>query len=341
MVPDPPGISVIIPTYRRRASLERVLEAVSSQVYPRPLIEVLVICDGDVDGSAAAVRGHRYPVSVQVFEQPNQGPAAARNLGLRHSRGPFVLFLDDDVVPAPCLVAEHARAHQMSADLVVIGPLLAPVGLRAPWVRWETLTLEEQYEAMEARRFEPTPRQFHTGNASVRLEHLRRAGGFNVNFRRGEDVELGFRLYQLGLRFVFHRAAAASHIAERPFQEWLGTAYEYGRTDVALGRMRGEGNLPSWVSKEFRSRHPHTQRLVRWGLRHRGGVKVLFPLAKSLAVLAQGVQRPRLAHNVCSGIFNLAYWCGVSDQLGAAGDVEVLLGSKALTDNQPAGTTLP
>jgi GT2 family glycosyltransferase len=325
IIPDPPGFSVIIPTYQRRASLERVLDGLTAQAYPRPLIDVLVICDGSTDGSAEMVRSRRYPFRVRVSEQPNRGPAAARNLGLELARGPLVLFLDDDVVPAPCLLAEHATAHAEASNLVVVGPLLAPVGRRSAWVSWESETLEQQYQAMYAGEWSPTARQFYTGNASVRLEHLRRAGGFDTRFRRGEDVELGFRLQKLGLRFVFQRAAAASHIAERPFRSWLHAAYEYGRSDVLLGRALTGGDIPYWVGREFQSRHPWTRRLVRWGVRRRRLAGFASQAAGLLVRLEQALRRQKAASRVCSALFTLNYWCGISDELGGHAAVRRLL----------------
>ncbi len=308
-VPDPPGFSVVIPTHQRCASLRRVLAGLAAQAYPPQLMDVLVISDGSTDGSAAMVRSQRYPFAVRVFEQTNQGPAAARNIGLLYARGPLVLFLDDDVVPTPCLLAEHVRAHGEACDRVVIGPLLAGPGRRSPWTRWETHTLEKQYRAMEEGLWAPTPRQFYTGNASVRLEHVRRVGGFDVSFRRAEDVELAFRLQDLGLRFVFHRAAAGLHIAERPFEAWLRMAYDYGRADVAMNRLW-------WQVKEFQERHRHTRRLVRWGLQHRRAMALLPVIGRVLARLALILRQPAVAHGVYSAIFNLSYWRGLSDGLG-------------------------
>jgi len=326
---DPPGFSVIIPTYQRRDSLLRVLSGLAAQLYPRTLIDVLVVCDGGIDGTAEMIRARPYPFPVRVLEEPNQGPAAARNPGLAQARGPFVLFLDDDVVPTPCLLAEHARAHGNARDLAVIGPLLPPVGLRAPWIRYETQTLEKQYQAMEDGRWAPSPRQFYTGNASVRLEHLRRAGGFDAAFRRAEDVELGFRLQRLGVKFVFHRLAAATHIASRPFAAWLRNAYEYGQADVAMAQLKGESHILESVAREFHWRHPYTRRLVRFGLRHRRIASPLPVVVRLMARLAMATGRSSIAYGLCSGIFNLYYWYGLSDRLGAVQAVEALLASQA------------
>jgi len=255
---------------------------------------------------------------VDVFrQQAKRGPAGARNRGLRHARAPFVLFLDDDVIPDVRLVSEHRRAHGAASDAVVIGPLLAPPGEgAAPWTRWEWSTLEEQYRAMTAGEWQPTPRQFYTGNASVRREHLVAVGGFDEAFRRGEDVELAWRLHRLGLRFVFEPGAAGVHLARRSFRSWLAAAYEYGRTDVMLERGRTGDEIPSWVLREFAGRHPQTRRLALAGLRHEWLVRALRragePVVRSAALLGG----PSRGNHACSALFTMTYWAGVADQLG-------------------------
>src|SRR5262245_60053207 len=106
-----PFVSVVIPTYQRRASLERVLGALARQEWDSDRLEVLVVSDGSLDGSLEMARAYPLPFPLIALEQPNQGPAVARNLGLAHAAGPLVLFLDDDVLPSPQLIAEHVGAH--------------------------------------------------------------------------------------------------------------------------------------------------------------------------------------------------------------------------------------
>jgi GT2 family glycosyltransferase len=252
------------------------------------------------------------PFPIRVLEQQHQGPAAARNLGLANAKGPLVLFLDDDVVPSPRLVAEHARAHGSAENRVVIGTMLEPPGHLQPWVRWESRTVAQQYREMLAGEWAPTPWQFYTGNASVRLEHLRRAGGFDTNYRRAEDVELGLRLARLGLEFIFNVDAAATHIATRSFQSWLDAAYQYGRNDILFGK--GEER----AAREFRKRHPVTRGLVLWGLRHRTAVRSVWPLAEAAILSMDALGLGALTSRLCSAVFNLRYWLGVADELGSA-----------------------
>ncbi len=308
-----------MPTHQRREALRDTLQALARVLYPADRMELVLVCDGCTDGSAAMARSLCLPFPTLVLEggQPNQGAAAARNLALARARGPFVLFLDDDVLPSPGLVMEHGRAHLEAPEeeRVVVGALLPPEGVRAPWVQWELDTVVKQYAEMEAGAYRPSPRQFYTGNASVSLEHVRAAGGFDAGFRRGEDVELAFRLQANGLRFVFRRQAAAVHMADRSFASWFRAAYHYGRNDVILGIHRGRPDMLRAIAREFWERHPLNRSLVSGMLLSPGCERAMAPPAILVAQLAMRMGRRSVSHSICSALFSLSYWHGVSDEL--------------------------
>lgn len=309
--------SVVTPTHRRPESLQRMLAALAAQDYPFELFEVVVVADGGDRAFAAELGGRCFPFRLRAFAQDRSGPAAARNRGLAEAVEPYVLFIDDDVLPAPTLIRRHAESHQEDPDAVVIGPLLQARAVKPlPWTRWEWATLMEQYDAMQAGKWAPTPRQFYTGNASVKADHVRAVGGFDTSFKRGEDVELAWRLQARGLRFVFNPLAQSEHIAERSFDAWLGAAFEYGRSDVMMERVRTGGDLPDWVQPEFHDRHRLTQLLTRAVLAQPG----LWPAvaaAGHAATRATGrVGGEGLSMQICSAMFTAAYWRGVAAMLG-------------------------
>src|SRR5207253_1473051 len=147
-----------------------------------------------------------------------------------------LVFLDDDVTPTEHLIQRHLAVHQRDPDSVVIGPMLAPPGLRmAPWLEWDADRLQKQYHAIIAGSYLPSPRQFYTANASVRRSHARTVGGFDETFLRAEDVEFAQRLQDSGLHFYFVPDAPVRHEPDRTFQSWLKVAYEYGRYVVREG----------------------------------------------------------------------------------------------------------
>lgn len=309
-------LSIIIPTYNRVRRLRRVLEALERQTVGG--FEVVVVSDGSTDGTDRYLGALSTSLRLRALAQPNRGVAAARNAGVAAASGRLVLFLDDDVVPEPNLVAEHLAIHaQFDEQAVVLGPMLSPPGFRMqPWVRWEQAMLMKQYGAMSEGRWAPTPRQFYTGNASLAKRHVLAVGGFDEGFRRAEDVELAYRLADRGLRFVFHPGAVGHHYAERSFSSWLETPHAYGRNDVIFTRQHGQSWLLPQVLGEFYERHA----LIQWLARACAGRPVHTTAAVTAlgaaAAVAERVGLPRVAQLAYSALFNLRYYQGVTEQLG-------------------------
>ena len=109
-------VSVIVPTWNRREVLQKALEGLAAQTEAPPF-EVLVI----ENGSAVTESLRSLFPRFHFLQRGERGVCAARNLGLREARGELLIFLDDDVIPAPHFVAAHRDAHHGSAGRVVIG----------------------------------------------------------------------------------------------------------------------------------------------------------------------------------------------------------------------------
>lgn len=64
----------------------------------------------------------RFPEKIRVFSQPNRGPSAARNLGLKHAKGKYIGFLDaDDRADRDMFLRLYLAAEANQSDLVVCG----------------------------------------------------------------------------------------------------------------------------------------------------------------------------------------------------------------------------
>jgi GT2 family glycosyltransferase len=322
-----PAVSVVIPTYNRRRQLEQTLAGLARQTYSRDLFETIVVSDGSTDDTEEYLASGDLPLRVVAVTQPNAGPAAARNHGVGIARGQLIVFIDDDIVPAPGCLARHVERHDpLDDDRVVVGPMLDPPDHEmSPWIDWEQRMLYKQYEGMVAGRFEPSPRQFYTGNASIARRHVLAAGGFNTSFRRAEDIELAYRLHDRGLLFVFEPAAIAHHYAERSFDSWRRIAYDYGRMNVIFGRDLGRSWILVAIGKEFGDRHVLARALTlacipRPWLRR--------PVDTSLRLAARVAARlrfPRIAKYALSAIYSIEYHDGVADELGGAEQFRAIL----------------
>lgn len=106
-------VSVVIATYRRRASLQEAIESVMNQTYPD--IEVIVVDDNaDKEWNEAVVAiVQQYPTIQYIRNEKNMGSAESRNIGIRESTGEFITFLDDDDLYLPEKISKQVNAMQV------------------------------------------------------------------------------------------------------------------------------------------------------------------------------------------------------------------------------------
>lgn len=112
-------ISIIIPVYNAEKSLAGCLESVLSQTYLN--YEAIVIIDGCHDKSAAIAHSYAERDSrIIVIEQENKGAAEARNVGINHASGEFIVFLDnDDYWTSDFLETMYSAQKKTNANLVM------------------------------------------------------------------------------------------------------------------------------------------------------------------------------------------------------------------------------
>lgn len=264
-----PTLSVIIPTYNRKVILEKALRALAQQTLPPEQYEVIVIDDGSTDGTGSMIEGLRVPYRLIYRRQERGGPASARNHGLRLAQAELIVFIDSDIVVSVEFLSAHLAAHT-EPNLIGHGPVIHTDNLDDPTSA--TMKITDISRAF-----------FATGNASIRKEHLFAAGLFDEDFVEygWEDLELGIRLRQRGLKAVQVPDAKGYHYKKRltvaDVPGWCQRERERGHTAViffnkvptfrvrmmtlitpiafGLDRLLTLGNWPNWKV---------TQKLLNW-----------------------------------------------------------------------------
>ena len=127
---------------------------------------------------------------------------------------------------------------------------------------------------------------------------------------------MAYRLKNYDVRFVFAPQAVGYHYANRSFQSWMATPYAYGRNDVIFTQKKGQTWLLPVVFREFHTRHPFIQQLVRRLLDRSHASKWVIKGLKMSAELGQKMRVPRMSRMAYSCIFNLKYYQGITDELG-------------------------
>jgi GT2 family glycosyltransferase len=256
-----PRVSVIVPTFNRRASVERLLEALARQTLLPEAFEAIIAVDGSQDGTRELGERFSPPFRLQVLWQPNRGRAVACNMAISAANGEVLVILDDDMEPEPgCLVA-HESAHRDGQRRCVMGAVPVEEGgssLQSYVAR--------KFAAHHRRLLNPTHRftlrDFYSGNVSIPRALLLEVGLFDEDFAMygNEDLELAVRLLASGVAVDFDEKAAATQHWAKTFGQLARDTVAKGRTAVLLAMKHPEA-LPELQISRYGNVGPVARRL--------------------------------------------------------------------------------
>jgi GT2 family glycosyltransferase len=259
-------VSVVVPTFNRRDLVLRALSLLLRQNFPAAEFEIIVVVDGSTDGTADALRLLAPACRLRVIEQENLGLAAARNAGYRAAEAELLIFLDDDMLCDPELLVAHVTAHEEPGRIVAFGALFlstdTPASLAAECFRREIGAFHLERERRSGAEWRITDCVF--SNASLSRALLEEAGGFDEAFRMREDLELGTRLFSLGVRPQYVASAVAYQYYEKTSGRLIRDAEAFAVGDVMFARKHPqvviEGQL-NWLAQQPLWKR-HAQRLA-------------------------------------------------------------------------------
>ncbi|MBU1863434.1 MAG: glycosyltransferase [Candidatus Omnitrophica bacterium] len=223
-------ISVIIPTYNQGPSLLNCINALKDQTYTKSSYEIIIINDGSTDETDVLVKSAinkyaSYCTIVYLYQQ-RKGPAAARNLGIKHAQGTIIASIDSDCIAIKTWLEEITKWYSDSR-LAGVG------GLTKPLI---TSSIINEYCSHIRLNDEPYINRtgieyIITGNASFRKEYLILVGLFDerYTFPGGEDPELCYRLKKAGYYFQYNKNAVVFNPHKQTLYPLLKTYYHYGK----------------------------------------------------------------------------------------------------------------
>lgn len=238
-------ITVVIPTYNRKETLKKCLAALSARNFPASRYEVILVDDGSTDGTGDAANPWISGGGVRYFRQEHKGPAAARNLGVRNAAGEIILFIGDDILAGPELLARHADWHvkNPAPGAALLGYVTWTAEKEiTPFMNWlESSGLQFAYGELEGKTEADPRRHFYTSNISVKKDFLTANGLFDEEFAYAayEDAELGLRLAAKGLALGYDRRALAYHDHFTSLAAACRRMVRVGESNALLARKTG------------------------------------------------------------------------------------------------------
>lgn len=287
-------LSVVIPTYNRKPILEKCLRAMERQTFAD--YEIVVVDDGSTDGTVEWLQSHaaEFP-HVRLFCQNHGGAAGARNYGVEQAKGNTIVFIDSDLVVTDVFLQSHVETLIQGQKelghnrLFTYGRVINTANFDDP--------TSEPYKLTDF-----SAAYFATGNVAIARHWLIEAGLFDTGFKQygWEDLELGVRLKNLGLKLIKCPEAVGYHwhpaFSLDQIPRLIDVEFQRGRMGVVFYQKHPTFDVKMMIQMTWIHR-------VLWGVLSIGGLlneKTLTPVMRSL--IQQG--KPQLAEQVARIFLN-------------------------------------
>jgi len=232
-----------VPTYNRRALLEKCLDGLLNQSISPYNYEIIVVDDCSSDDTQKYMKEKMQKAInlVYIRHLTNQGRVSTRNDGIIATQGEIIIFLDNDNVPCREFIEAHQQYHENNGDehIAVVGNTSFPKeiidsGNFARYMQGRYLGFRKQRELKKIDLSNLPPQYFAGSNSSARKEDLFAVGLFDTRFRYygGEDEIMGYNLNKLGTRIVFGKEAVSWHYDNVSISRYKTKYIESGREAI-------------------------------------------------------------------------------------------------------------
>lgn len=197
-------ISIIVPCFNSSGTIRETLTSALEQDCEK---EIIAVNDGSTDDTLDKIRKHSSDITI--LDGPNRGVSAARNWGIEHAKGDWIVFLDsDDLLEPDALTTRRELAEEAQADVVLSGwsklALADGEWRRGPQLFMDPEAIRDDPEIVFARDVCPPPA------AILYSRRLAKAvGGFRPDFPIVQDVRFLFDCARAGASFAMSRHVGA------------------------------------------------------------------------------------------------------------------------------------
>ena len=207
-------VSVIIPTFNRQDSLQRLLDSLDLQTLGSSKFEVIVVEDGSDSGSSDDFH-EMYSFNYEYLWQENQGATVARNNGAIKSKGNILVFIDDDITISERVLEVLAETCADNPKVIALGWLDTCNTKNESTFTKVAVSLDNK----DLNRFKVADGNESFVECNTQLLAIRRHDFFELGlfhdptggWPNWDDVDLGYRAHLAGYQFIRVGEAKGKH----------------------------------------------------------------------------------------------------------------------------------
>lgn len=210
-------VSVIIAVYNRATLLPDLLDHWRKVDEKTKYEYELIFSDDESSDNSVSILRQCDDLPIRVLTNKHGGAAQARNHAYQYATGEIIIFTGDDIFPTLNFVNEHFESYLKNGkDYATLGCIEWRDGIQMNHLMKHITDIGcEQFGFVGMRPFEIIDfRHFYTSNVSVSREKLQMLNGlFDPTFKKYgfEDVDLGYRLHEIGVHIIYNPNALGHH----------------------------------------------------------------------------------------------------------------------------------
>jgi GT2 family glycosyltransferase len=222
-----PFVTIAVCVFNGESTIESCLNSLLNLNYPKNKFTILVVDNGSTDRTPDILR----QLPVRSVQEHQKGVGFARNKAWRSIDTEFIAFTDVDCIAHPDWLLDLTRCFDRAEIGAVGGRIITPG--REPLARYY-----EKRKIVSNAEFSGdypySPPFLATANTLFRLAVIKKAGGFNPDFRAGEDADLCWRIQRLGYTIRYLPKGIIYHHHRTSLGALFNQSALYGRGGIQL-----------------------------------------------------------------------------------------------------------
>jgi glycosyltransferase involved in cell wall biosynthesis len=237
--------------YNRPKEIDELLESITQQDF-QDAFEVIIVEDGSTQKSDNIVKNYQHQLDLKYFFKENSGAGASRNFGMQKATGNYFIVLDSDVIVPKGYLSEVKKVLQENYTDAFGGPDAAHSSFTAMQKAINySMTSFLTTGGIRGKKNGVGRFQLRSFNLGLSKKAFESTNGFS-KMKTGEDIDLTFRLWQLGFKTQLIPEAFVYHKRRSTLKQFFKQTYAFGTARPILNKKYPESaKITFWFPSLF------------------------------------------------------------------------------------------
>ena len=233
---DKPYVSVIMPAYNAEKTVKACIDSLLKQTYEN--YEIIAVDNNSKDKTKEILQS--YKGKIRFLTEEKQGSFAARNTGVRNSKGEILAFIDADCTAENNWLEKLTEQIRVEAEVAAYGGSVDVQETR--WSRMEHLYEESIIEGFSKGNYIEIG---DTKNLAITRRVFEDTGGFDESFEWSGDTDFGLRIVEQGYKIRLAEGAKVKHRFKATLGRIVRDKFRHGFWGVA-NYVKHKGSLKNY-----------------------------------------------------------------------------------------------